>query len=62
MREAREVNSAELSVEGWLASTAAVADELDVDAADLQLGRTDPLAEPTCRRVARCRPDQETRS
>ena len=52
---------AELSVEGWLASTATIADEADQDPTDTLLGFFDPIGPPTCRLVARCRPDQEVR-
>lgn len=52
---------AELSVAGWLASVAAIADEADRDQPNMLLHFHDPMAAPTCRLVARCRPDQEAR-
>lgn len=53
------MNVAELSVAGWLASVAAIADREDRDPTDTLLGPLGLLDAPCRRRVARCRPDQE---
>ena len=55
------VSAAELSVEGWLASVARLADEADRDPTDTILGPLGMLDVPDRRHVAPCRPDQETR-
>ena len=53
------VSAAELSVEGWLASVAHLADEADRDPTDTILGPLGMLDVPDRRHVARCRADQE---
>lgn len=50
----------ELSVAGWLASVAEIADEADRDRPDLLLwSGTSLYADSSTRRTARRRPDQE---